>query len=94
MGQDQGASVPDQALVSDQAPAGLDPSGFDPSRGMTDDEVLDFISDNLKLESWFEGRTLTAMVRDEITGSDRFVKLRLTRITDKPSAADLRGEPE
>lgn len=25
----------EQALVSDQAPAGLDPSGFDPSRGLT-----------------------------------------------------------
>ena len=33
MGQNKGASVPDEALVaSDQAPAGLDPSGFDPSR--------------------------------------------------------------
>jgi hypothetical protein len=32
MSDNQGASVPDQALVSDQAAARLDPSGFDPSR--------------------------------------------------------------
>lgn len=33
---DIGASVPDRALVSDQAPTGLDPSGFDPSRKIGD----------------------------------------------------------
>lgn len=32
MTQDIGATLTGQALVSDQAPAGLDPSGFDPSR--------------------------------------------------------------
>lgn len=56
------------------------------------DEALDEISSKLTLESWFEGMTLTVMVEDE--GATSFVKLRLVSITDKPSAADLRGEPE
>lgn len=55
---------------------------------VTDDEALDAISDALKLESWFEGRTLTVML------DGKFVKLRLVGIKDKPSAADMRGEPE
>lgn len=55
---------------------------------MSEDEYLDLISDALSLESWFEGKTLTVMVEGA------FVKLRLAGITNKPSAADLRGEPE
>ena len=58
---------------------------------MSDDEVLDLISDRLGLESWFEGKTLTVMFHDN--GAQRFAKLRLTGIVAKPSAADLRGEP-
>ncbi|RYG88646.1 MAG: hypothetical protein EON59_03865 [Alphaproteobacteria bacterium] len=61
---------------------------------MTDDEALDFICLNLSLECWFEGKTLTIMVRDEITGADKFIKLRLAAITEAPTYADLRGEPE
>lgn len=59
---------------------------------MSPDEVLDEISRNLSLESWFEGKTLTVMVDDE-AGVMKLVKLRLVGITDKPSSADLRGEP-
>lgn len=40
-GEGQGASVPDRALVSDQAPAGLGPSGFDPSRWLPRTVVAD-----------------------------------------------------
>lgn len=61
---------------------------------MTEDETLDFICSNLSLECWFEGKTLTVMVRDEITGADKFIKLRLAAITDAPTSADLIGEPE
>ena len=59
---------------------------------MTKDEALDEISSKLTLESWFEGSTLTVMVPDE-EGQVRFVKLRYAGIAQKPSAADLRGEP-
>lgn len=61
---------------------------------MTDDEALDAICSGLALTSWFEGKTLTVAVWDDEIQANKFVKLRLTRITDKPSAADLRGEPE
>lgn len=54
---------------------------------MGEEEALDIISDALKLESWFEGKTLTIMVEGQ------FVKLRLVSIKDSPSAADMRGEP-
>ena len=56
-------------------------------------EALDMISDALRLENWFEGKTLTVMVTTE-EGATKFVKLRLAGILDKPSSADLRGEPE
>lgn len=59
---------------------------------MAEDEALDLISSSIALESWFEGKTLTVMVEDD--GATRFVKLRLVNITEKPSAVDLRGEPE
>ncbi|UYY77761.1 hypothetical protein [Sphingomonas sp. R1] len=58
---------------------------------MSEDEILDEISSSLGLESWFEGKTLTVMIDDE--GTTRFAKLRLTGVLDKPTAADLRGEP-
>lgn len=61
---------------------------------MTEDEALDFICSNLPLECWFEGKTLTVMARDEITGADKFIKLRLAGIVDRPTSTDLRGEPE
>lgn len=55
---------------------------------MSEDEYLDAICDSLSLESWFEGKTLTVMV------DGAFVKLCLAGVTHKPSAMDLRGEPE
>lgn len=57
------------------------------------DEALDMVSEELNLENWFEGKTLTVMLDDE-DGATKLVKLRLVSITDKPSPADLRGEPE
>ncbi len=60
---------------------------------MTDDEALDRISFSLVIENWFEGKTLTVMMDDD-GGVTRFAKLRLVGIVDKPSPADLRGEPE
>jgi hypothetical protein len=59
---------------------------------MTEDEILDLISGSLRLESWFEGKTLTVMLKGESNESHQFVKLRLVGVTNKPSAADLRGE--
>lgn len=58
---------------------------------LTDDEVLDLISDKLALESWFEGKTLTVMLPDRSEGL-RLAKFRLVRVTDRPTTADLRGE--
>lgn len=61
---------------------------------MTADHALDFISENLKLESWFEGKTLTVMVFNEDEQRDQFIKLRFVGVTSSLTAADLRGEPE
>jgi hypothetical protein len=60
---------------------------------MTNEELLDFISESLALENWVEGKTLTIMLKGEGDAPHQFVKLRLTGVTCKPSAADLRGEP-
>ena len=53
---------------------------------------LDEISNSLKLESWFEGKTLTVIVPNE-GGGRKLVKLRFVSLHDKPTAVDLRGEP-
>jgi hypothetical protein len=58
-----------------------------------DEDVVEFISDKLGVESWAEGKTLTVMLSDE-SGERRFAKLRLVRVADRPSAADMRGAPE
>ncbi len=47
-----------------------------------------------KLESWFEGKTLTVMVFNEDEQRDQFIKLRFVGVTSSLTAADLRGEPE
>ena len=74
-----GASVPDQALVSDEAPAGLRPSGFDPSRevdrlralvGRIDDTIFDIVSriedegDRVYLGSTNDVDTLRELMRE------------------------------
>lgn len=56
-------------------------------------DIMERISSNLHMESWVEGKTLTVMFDGE-DGERRFAKLRLTKIAEKPSAADLKGEPE
>jgi len=61
--------------------------------GMSDEDVLDIISDALRLESWSEGKTLTVRLGEK-SEPLRLAKLRLVRVANKPSAADLRGEPE
>lgn len=60
---------------------------------LSEEQVLDLIGDELKMENWCEGKTLTVVFDDE-DGATRFAKLRLVGIKDKPTAADLRGEPE
>lgn len=61
---------------------------------MSDDiDVLELISDSIEgFESWAEGKTLTVMMGGP--SARRFVKLRLVKIADKPSVADMRGAPE
>lgn len=60
---------------------------------MTEDEILDTISDSLALENWFEGKTLTVMFKGDGGDPHQFVKLRLVGVTNKPTRADLKGEP-
>jgi hypothetical protein len=43
----------------------------------------------LKVEAWVEGQTMTVMFHDTM----QFAKFRLVSLRDKPSAADMRGEP-
>lgn len=63
-----------------------------------DEDMLETISDMISngteksAESWVEGKTLTVILEEE--GERRFVKLRISRVTFKPSAADMRGTPE
>ena len=64
-----------------------------PARATDVEYWLEEISDALKLESWFEGKSLTVMVPDE-DGERKLVKLRFASVLDGPTATDLRGEPE
>lgn len=57
------------------------------------EDILETISDALSIESWAEGKTLTVMLTGE-DGNRQFAKLRFVNVTDKPSAADMRGTPE
>jgi hypothetical protein len=82
--QDMGASVPDQALVSDQAAARLDPPGFDPSR--------DELPNDLDRER-YEGKP-RHLARDEKAALELFVdviKLRLSEMPDSELSAVVRG---
>lgn len=45
------AANAEPALVSDQAPSGLDPSGFDPAR-MTDEELVESVATNVYEAGW------------------------------------------
>lgn len=62
------------------------------SRELDTEATLEMIGNALSLENWREGKTLTVMFDED--GERRFAKLRLVGVKDKPSAADLRGEPE
>lgn len=57
------------------------------------EDVVEFVSDNMNVESWAEGKTLTVLLTSE-DGERKFAKFRLVRVADYPSAADLRGTPE
>lgn len=69
------------------------PAPLDELRMRDRDEILDEVSDALSLENWFEGKTLTVVLRDK-SGENIYAKFRLVGTTNKPSSADLRGEPE
>ena len=64
----------DQALVSDQAPAGLDPSGFDPSRWVDIDRRADQDTGDEAEDSYYIGRRdgyqFAIQTLDILTGGD------------------------
>lgn len=60
-----------------------------------EDEALDLVTDRIngsaltEMSAWFEGKTLTVLFKD----SGQLAKFRFAGLRDKPSYADLRGEP-